>query len=131
MAAPVPRRRADRIERVLRRPLVAWLPAVGILWLWHLPALYEAALEHPACMSGSIYRSWSRPRSSGGRCLTPVRERRLALSTRPGPYLLTAAAANTLLGILLTFAPAGLYPAYRHPLDLSGSCYLCFGTPGG
>jgi cytochrome c oxidase assembly factor CtaG len=123
------RRALDRIERVLRRPLVAWLPAVGILWLWHLPALYEAALEHPAIHVGQHLSFLVTATIFWWPVLTPVRERRLPLAPTLG-YLLTAAAANTLLGILLTFAPAGLYPAYRHPLDLLGLLPLIRNTWG-
>ncbi|MFL5577403.1 MAG: cytochrome c oxidase assembly protein [Gemmatimonadaceae bacterium] len=32
--------------RGAREPLVAWLLAVGALWAWHAPRLYESALRH-------------------------------------------------------------------------------------
>ena len=35
-------------------------------------------------------------------------------------YLFGAAVASSLLGILLTFAAPGLYPAYLHPADARG-----------
>src|ERR687888_615450 len=35
---------ASRAERVLGQPLLAWLGGIGTLWVWHAPALYDAAL---------------------------------------------------------------------------------------
>jgi len=37
---------ADKIERVLGRPLLAWSLGVGVLWVWHAPALYDLALRY-------------------------------------------------------------------------------------
>jgi putative membrane protein len=34
--------------RGLTRPLNAWLLHFASLWLWHVPALFESALRHPA-----------------------------------------------------------------------------------
>lgn len=34
--------------RGLTRPLNAWLLHFAALWLWHVPALFQAALRHPA-----------------------------------------------------------------------------------
>src|SRR5205807_32105 len=51
--------------------------------------------------------------------LAPLREARLA----PVPamlYLLAAALAGSVLGIVLTFARAGLYPEYLRPVDVLG-----------
>ena len=39
-------RAAARSGIVLRRPLVAFTLHVAALWLWHVPALYDAALRH-------------------------------------------------------------------------------------
>ena len=33
-----------RVERVLRQPALAWALGTGAIWVWHLPALYNAAL---------------------------------------------------------------------------------------
>jgi putative membrane protein len=109
----------DRAERLLGQPVFAWGLAVGTLWLWHLPALYEAALEHEAIHIGQHLTFLVTATIFWWPVLTPVAERRLAAAPTL-LYLLAAAAANTLLGILLTFAPAGLYPAYRRPVDLLG-----------
>jgi cytochrome c oxidase assembly factor CtaG len=32
-------------------------------------------------------------------------------------YLISAAFASSILGVIITFAATGLYPAYQHPID--------------
>jgi putative membrane protein len=107
------------VERILGQPVLAWLTGMGFLWLWHLPSLYNAALndesvhilEHLCFLvTGAIFW-WP--------VLTPLAERRLpALACIP--YLFAAAVANSLLGIILTYTPPGLYPTYLHPIDWLG-----------
>ena len=106
----------DRVERAVGRPRVAWPLFVVTLWAWHLPALYEATLhserihitEHLLFLvTGTIFW-WP--------VLSPVDERRLAPLTAAA-YLFAASLANSLLGIVLTFAPVGLYPSYVTPDD--------------
>jgi cytochrome c oxidase assembly factor CtaG len=105
-----------KIERVLAKPAVAWTMGIGTLFAWHLPAFYNAALanedlhifEHLCFLVAATIFWWP--------ILAPVEEARMA----PLPalvYLATAAVANSALGILLTFAEPGLYPAYLHPAD--------------
>jgi putative membrane protein len=111
------------VETGLSRPLVAWLLGIGTLWVWHLPILYNATLasegihiaEHLSFMVTGVIFWWP--------VAAPLPERRL----QPGPsiiYLFVAGVANTALGILLTFVPAGLYPAYLHPEDELGALAL-------
>ncbi len=107
------------IERELRRPLVAWMLGLGMMWLWHLPVLYNGALvhewlhivEHLVFILTSVIFWWP--------IMAPVEEARL------NPliaviYLFTAMLGSSLLGIILTFAAPGLYPAYLNPPDHHG-----------
>jgi len=106
-------------ERVLGQPLMAWSLGVGAMWLWHLPALYNAALayegvhvaEHLCFLVTATIFWWP--------IVGPLATR------RPAPlaaalYLFAAMAASTMLGIILTFAPPGSYPAYLNPVDQLG-----------
>jgi cytochrome c oxidase assembly factor CtaG len=111
------------IEGVLGNPLIAWLLGLGILTLWHVPALFDAALnneyihilEHLCLMVSATIFWWP--------VLAPLPECRLApLSMQL--YLLAGAIGNSLLGIWLTFAPAGLYAPYLHPQDSLGILQL-------
>jgi cytochrome c oxidase assembly factor CtaG len=104
------------IEHVLGNPVVAWSAGIGMLTVWHIPALFDAALnneyvhilEHLCFMiTGTIFW-WP--------ILAPLPQCRLApLWTQL--YLLGGAMANSLLGIWLTFAPAAMYTPYLHPDD--------------
>ena len=53
--SPAWRRRAHRsgrakplraVVRFVTHPLTTWLMATVVLWVWHVPSLYQAALEH-------------------------------------------------------------------------------------
>lgn len=108
-----------RIEGALSRPLVAWLLASGAMWVWHLPALYSAAIEHDGihivqhlCFLVTATIFW-------WPVVTPLVERRYAPATAL-LYLFATMVATTVLGIILTFASPGLYPAYLEPADTLG-----------
>jgi cytochrome c oxidase assembly factor CtaG len=110
---------AAKIEGFLRRPTVAWLLAVGTLWLWHLPLLYNAALgsegihavQHLSMlMTGTIFW-WP--------VFTPLHEHRVS-PVAGFIYIFLAASANMILGILLTFSPLGYYPTYMRSTDGTG-----------
>ena len=111
--------RIRALARALGRPVVAWALGVGTIWIWHIPALFNATLdsagvhliEHLSFLVTGVIFWWT--------ILAPLREARLA----PAPamiYLLAAALACSVLGIVLTFARAGLYPAYLLPVDPLG-----------
>lgn len=97
---------------LLRRPLAAWLLAALAMWLWHIPAWYEAALDQEAVhvlehltFLGSAWLLWD-----------------VVLHSRRGPLdvavpillLFTTALHSGLLGALITFAPSPWYAAYAH-----------------
>jgi cytochrome c oxidase assembly factor CtaG len=121
----LPRRTVDRllapawvarVERVLGRPALAWVIGVGVLAVWHLPALYDAAVEHETLhviehlsflVSASIF--WWVVFAPPERQRTPP----LGLLV----YLVTAGVACSLIGIVIVFAPTGLYPVYLRPDD--------------
>lgn len=112
VAIPIVRRAA----RVLGHPLIAWVAAVAAMFVWHLPVSYDAALgtpwihvlQHLVFLATSTMFWWP--------VLAPVEEARLALPAAV-LYLLTACVASSILGIVITLAPAGLYAAYADPAD--------------
>jgi putative membrane protein len=96
--------------RALTQPLVAWAVHVLILWGWHVPRLYQAALqnealhtlEHLGFIATALLFWWTilLPRGQ------PDRE-------DPGILaLFTMALQGSLLGALITFAPAPWYAVY-------------------
>lgn len=111
--------RVRAVERVLRQPAVAWLVGIGAMYLWHLPALYNATLAHAGVHIGEhlcflitgVIFWWP--------VCAPLPQSRYA-PLAAMLYLFTAAVASSVLGIVLTFASPGLYPAYLHPADTRG-----------
>jgi putative membrane protein len=107
-----------RLEKVLSQPVFAWVLSIGILWVWHIPALYNAALvnhdlhiiEHLSFLVTSVIFWW------GG--LKPIH--RLQMNTVPAiMYFFFAALASSVLGLLLAVAPTSLFPTYANPIDTS------------
>jgi cytochrome c oxidase assembly factor CtaG len=92
---------------VVTYPVVAWTLHVGMLWLWHAPRLYDAALrtpwlhvvEHTAFLVTALVFWW-----------VALDRRRLRVGASTF-YLFAAALQGTLLGALLTLA--------RHPWYVS------------
>ena len=107
---------AAKTERFLRRPAFAGPLAVATMWLWHLPVLYNAALNNEAIhaaehlsvlVAGTIF-FWP--------IFTPLQSHRLS-PVIGAVYIFTAMSANMILGILLTFSPVGYYPTYLGSSD--------------
>jgi cytochrome c oxidase assembly factor CtaG len=110
---------AAKAERFLRRPTIAWLVAVGTMWLWHLPALYNAALNNEGIHAGEHLSLLVTGTIFFWPIFTPLQQHRLSPVVGT-VYLFTAMSANMLLGILLTFSPLGYYPTYMRPSGGTG-----------
>jgi len=114
--AGMPRALRSRLVRLGRRlplgglltPHFAWAAHIGLLWAWHMPAAYDAALreellhylEH-ACFLGTAWLFWWH--------LATLSRHRLR-----GPvallYVVAAIPPGAALGALLTFPDHALYP---------------------
>ena len=125
------------VGHALTRPLVVWAVGTLVLWAWHMPSPYQAALEHDAVhvvehasFLGAAVLFWSVVLTSGGR-------RGVA---RPVAALLVFVngVQSTALGAVLLFASTPLYPGHdagatlwsRSPLEdqqLAGA--LMWGPP--
>jgi cytochrome c oxidase assembly factor CtaG len=96
--------------RVLATPAVAWMLHVGVLWIWHTPALYDRALATPpvhllehATFFGTAALFWWVVLAPRGRRTTPA----AAI-----PYLFGAALQSTMLGAVIALARHPLYTAH-------------------
>jgi putative membrane protein len=120
---------AGRIERVLGRPLLAWTIGMSAMWLWHLPALYNAALEsellhiveHLSFLGSALIFWWP--------ICVPDEHGRLHPLAGIG-YLFAAMIVSGVLGMILTFASPGWYPRYLNPPDPLGVLPLLWGQWG-
>jgi cytochrome c oxidase assembly factor CtaG len=106
----------NRIEQRLSHPAIALLIAVGVVWVWHFPAFYNFALsnesihafQHLTFLVSATIFWWP--------VFTPLEERRMQ-APMVLLYIFLASLADAILGIILTFVPAGLYSIYLHPED--------------
>ena len=108
-------RRVQVLERragVLAHPAAAVIAYAGLLWLWHVPAIYDAALEHSALhvlehicftFAGALY--W-------WHLLSPIQTRYHLTGIGPVIYMASTKVTVGLLGILLAFTTDSLFDAY-------------------
>lgn len=102
----------SRPRRWLWSPLVAWSLYAVATWVWHLPALYQAALRDPwmhdlqhltffisACLFWRVL-------------LDPLARQKLAGGLAV-LYLFTTTLHATVLGVFMALAPVAWYPDYE------------------
>jgi cytochrome c oxidase assembly factor CtaG len=102
----------SRLLQVLLYPPVAILVLVGAIWIWHIPALYDAAigsealhfLEHATFLSGSLLFWWLVIGVDPSH-LRPGHIARVAI-------LICAILQNLALGLLLTSLGEAAYDSY-------------------
>lgn len=94
--------------RAITRPFAAWLIQGIVIWVWHVPALFEATLhseivhaaQHVAFLGSAVLFWWSIVHCS-------KTARGLAIV-----YLFTTAVHTGVLGALMAFARSPWYPDY-------------------
>jgi putative membrane protein len=105
-----------------RLTFAAWIIGVGLMWVWHIPALYNSmtmSMSMPGVGHGitlmtdrtSIIHAFSMLAGGFLFCwpvVTPYAEYRLP-PLKAVLYLSGACVFCSLLGLLITFAPAGTY----------------------
>ncbi|HVW96159.1 MAG TPA: cytochrome c oxidase assembly protein [Mucilaginibacter sp.] len=107
-----------RLSRFCKQLIwVAWMFGVGVMWFWHIPALFNMNMSHQdsllsflqtgSLLLAGILFSWP--------LLGPVKQYHAHALTGI-VYLFTACVSCSLLGLLITFAPVGTY----HHLQMSG-----------
>jgi putative membrane protein len=112
-------RRLHLVERrvgYLAHPAFAVALYVGLMWAWHVPAMYDVALrntsvhllEHACFFTAGALYWWH--------LLSPIRTRYRLTGLGPVAYMVVTKLGVGLLGILLAFAPTVIYPYYAgHP----------------
>jgi cytochrome c oxidase assembly factor CtaG len=110
-------RRVHAIERragFFAHPAFAVVAYGGLMWLWHIPSMYDLALNHSGihviehlcfAAAGSLY--W-------WHLLSPIRSRMRLGGMGPIGYMVSTKLLVGILGIVLAFAPNAFYPFYEH-----------------
>jgi putative membrane protein len=109
-------RRLTRVERALgpfASPVAAIALWLGLMYLWHVPALYDAAvehapvhlLEHVSFFAAGIALWWP--------LIQPVPMRRRLTGLQPLAYIGAAKAGLAALGLYLAWSTDVLYPYYE------------------
>jgi putative membrane protein len=109
-------RRIHALERragALAAPLFAVFLYTAAMWVWHVPALYDAAAEH-----GGVHVLEHLTFASAGflywwHLLSPVSTRLPRQGMTPLVYMLATKVTVGFLGIALTFAPSAIFPWYE------------------
>lgn len=95
-------------------PMVGWIAGVGPMWLWHAPALCNAAVSSPAVHSIQTVSLVLCGVGFWCPILGPAEEERLS-PPNAVLYLFTACVACSLLGIIITLSPVAVCPIYSIP----------------
>jgi cytochrome c oxidase assembly factor CtaG len=128
MALPEGTRTPPGLARVLH-PVFCWACGVGAMWVWHAPALCDAAAASRAvsavqtlsllALGGAFWWQVAAPREA--QRIPPL---------QGVVYLFSACVACTALGIIFTFSPITVCKAYVHPVDRLGIEPMLVGTWG-
>jgi putative membrane protein len=110
-------RRLAGLERALgplASPVTGILVWLGVMYLWHVPALYDAAtehaglhlLEHVSFFAAGVALWWP--------LIQPVPMRRRLTGMQPLGYIGAAKAGLAALGLYLAWSATAIYPYYEH-----------------
>lgn len=117
-----------------RNPWFGWLLCLATMWFWHIPAIHDLMISRPATAVNplcTLAGTAANPLVNllhivqpvsllvAGVCfawpiLGPIPACRIHPLTGVG-YLFTACVGCSLLGMLITFAPVGVYAVYGGP----------------
>jgi cytochrome c oxidase assembly factor CtaG len=104
----------ERAAGPLGHPVFAVVAYIAVMWIWHIPAMYDAALrdqnihlvEHLMLATAGLLYWWH--------LFSPIRQRQRLGGLGPVVYMTSTKLFVGLLGIMLIFAPHALYPFYEH-----------------
>ena len=105
-------RSSARSARSPARPPASSLWLV-LMYLWHIPALYDAAVEHPLVHLLEHISFFAAGVALWWPLIQPVPMRRRLTGMQPVAYIGTAKAGLAALGLFLTWSTTAIYPYYE------------------
>ena len=108
-------RRIQWIERAagpFGHPVFGVFAYVGAMWLWHVPALYDAALGHPVIHTLEHLTFGAAGLLYWWHLLSPIRSRLRLGGLGPVLYMASTKLLVGFLGVLLAFSPTLLFDFY-------------------
>ena len=109
-------RRLMRLERALgpfASPVTAIFVWLGTMYLWHIPALYDAALEHPLLHVLEHFSFFAAGIALWWPLVQPIPMRRSLTGLQPLGYIAAAKGGLAALGLLLAWSSTAYYPFYE------------------
>ncbi|MGE5635812.1 MAG: cytochrome c oxidase assembly protein [Nocardioidaceae bacterium] len=110
-------RRLVAVERALgplAHPLTGLVLWIALMYLWHVPALYDAALEHPVVHLLEHVSFFAAGVALWWPLVQPIPMRVRLQGLWPVAYLAAAKASLAVLGLYLTWSTSVLYDYYEH-----------------
>jgi cytochrome c oxidase assembly factor CtaG len=104
---------APRVVRALTHPFVALPVWVATYALWHIPALYDAALGRPGSLLALEHATFVIAGILFWWCVWQADPHRLSSGARAG-YVVAAFVLSAPLGLVLALVPRALYGFYAH-----------------
>jgi cytochrome c oxidase assembly factor CtaG len=97
----------------LAHPLAALIALIAAMWLWHLPALYELALDHPWAHALEHATFFTAGVAFWWFVIEPVPPRHRLRGPYEIAYISTAKLLMGALGVVLAFSPDAIYETYE------------------
>jgi cytochrome c oxidase assembly factor CtaG len=115
MLRPVTRRlmRVERALGPLASPPVAIVVWLGTMYLWHIPALYDAAIEHPLVHALEHLSFFAAGVALWWPLVQPIPMRHALTGLQPLAYIAAAKGGLAALGLFLAWSSTAHYPFYE------------------
>lgn len=100
-------------------PWLAWFSGVGIMWFWHIPAVFNSMMHHASALHLVLHSAETLTLVIAGMIFSyPILAKKEKLHTLTAiVYLFSACVFCSLLGLIITFAPTGVYYHYLSHTD--------------
>jgi cytochrome c oxidase assembly factor CtaG len=109
-------RRLVGIERALgpiASPITAIVIWLGTMYLWHIPALYDAAIQHPLVHALEHLSFFAAGIALWWPLVQPIPMRRGLTGLQPLAYIAGAKGGLAALGLVLAWSSTAFYPFYE------------------